>query len=163
MINSAGSKIASRSSHLRRRSTPSSDDTHHLKREGFTDITFIPGATKGGQRTPDLSARSGATTVLCEAKTINISKDEAERRARGGVGSTEPRLDDGFFLKLRHDLFEAQAQMRAFDSSPHVLRIVYVVVNYDDWLHEAADLYDVQIADFLKHQNPTPNSKSFSR
>ena len=49
--------------------------------------------------------------------------------------------------------------MRAFDSSPDVLRIVYVVVNYDDWPHEAADLYDVQIADFLKHQNPTPELK----
>jgi len=132
---------------------------HYLKREGFTDIAFIPRATKSGQRTPDLSAHSGATPVLCEAKTINISKDEAERRARGGVGSTEPRLDDGFFLKLRHDLFEAQAQMRAFDSGADVFRIVYVLANYDDWLHEAADLYDVQIADFLKHQNPTPELK----
>lgn len=40
-----------------------------------------------------------------------------------------------------------------------MIRIAYIVVNYDDWLHEAADLYDVQIADFLKHQNPTPELK----
>lgn len=131
----------------------------YLKRDKFTEIAFIPRAKKDGQRTPDLSARSGAAQVLCEVKTINISKDEAKRREQGNVGSTEPRLDDRFFLKLRHDLVEAQAQMRAFNSCTDVIRIAYIVVNYDDWLHEAADLYDVQIADFLKHQNPTPELK----
>ena len=54
---------------------------HYLKREGFTKIAFIPRAKRSGQRTPDLSARAGAAKVLCEAKTINISKNEADRRA----------------------------------------------------------------------------------
>lgn len=49
--------------------------------------------------------------------------------------------------------------MHAFDADAGVLRIAYVVVNYDDWLHEAADLYHVQIHDFLKSQNPAPDLK----
>jgi hypothetical protein len=132
---------------------------HYLKDLGLTEIGFIPRARRRGQRTPDLSARSGTTKVLCETKTINISKREADRRAEGGVGSTETELDDGFFLKLRQDLLDAQAQMQAFDNDASVLRIAFVIVNYDDFLGEAADLYEAQINTFLKHQSPTPDLK----
>jgi hypothetical protein len=33
------------------------------------------------------------------------------------------------------------------------------LVRYDDWRHEAADLYGTQIACFLQHQNPAPELK----
>jgi hypothetical protein len=130
---------------------------NHLKRAGYSHIEFIPPSVISGKRTPDLSAYSGPTKVLCEVKTINISDDEAHRRYSGGVGSTEAQLDDGFFKKLRYDLIEAKDQMYAYDPNPGIERIAYVIVNYDDFLHEAADLYKVQIGDYVKRSNPVPD------
>ncbi len=35
-------------------------------------------------------------------------------------------------------------------------RIAYVVVNFDDSLHEYADLYRTQIEQYIEHKNPAP-------
>ena len=128
----------------------------YLKRCGYTQIEFIPPSTVRGQRTPDLSAFAATTKVLCEAKTINISEYEAHRRYTGGVGSTEAQLPDGFFRKLRHDLIEAKDQMNAYDPSVGIKRIAFVVVNFDDFIHEAADLYEAQVKQYLDQNNPAP-------
>jgi hypothetical protein len=120
-------------------------------------IQFIPRSIRRGQRTPDLSAFAGAIKVLCEAKTINISDYEASRRFTGGVGSTETELSDGFLRKLCADLIEANDQMLAYDLSPGVKRIAFVVVNFDDFLHAAADLYEAQIKQYLDRSNPVPD------
>jgi hypothetical protein len=129
---------------------------NHLKALGYADVRFIPRAKLRSRRTPDLAAYSGSIKALCEVKTINVSEDEANRQFSGGVGSTEAELDAGFFVKLAHDLGEAKAQMESFDASSDIRRIAYVVVNYDDHLHEASDLYRAQIKQYLERSNPTP-------
>ena len=55
----------------------------YLHSIGCTNIAFLPRADK---RTPDLAANPGALRVLCEVKTINVLKDEADRRERTRQG-----------------------------------------------------------------------------
>ncbi len=129
---------------------------NYLKGLGYADVRFIPRAKVRGQRTPDLAAYSGPIKALCEVKTINVSEDEANRRHTGGLGSTEAQLSSEFFKKLARDLGEAKAQMDAYNPSPDLKRIAYVVVNYDDCLHEAGDLYRLQIDLYIERSNPTP-------
>jgi hypothetical protein len=61
-------------------------------------VRFIP-RDKG--KTPDLRAMQEGTPVFCEVKTLNISKDEAERRQRVSddeifATSTSVHVGDGF-------------------------------------------------------------------
>jgi hypothetical protein len=129
---------------------------NYLKGLGYVDVRFIPRARVRGQRTPDLEAYTGANKALCEVKTINISEIEATRRHSGGVGSVEDQLSDGFFNKLSHDLVEARTQMAAYDPSPTIKRIAFVIVNFDDGSHEYLDRYLPQIDGFIKLRNPVP-------
>ena len=120
---------------------------NHLKRAGYEAVSFIPPVP--GCMTPDLEARSGTSRVLCEVKTINVSDVEAHRRFFGGVGSVDDQLQAGFFAKLSSDLAKAQAQMAAFDAGPTVRKLAYVVINFDDSLHEYADRYEEQITRYV--------------
>ena len=122
---------------------------NHLKRAGYTGIEFVPVSIASNQKTPDLQATSGAAKILCEVKTINVSEIEAERRATGGVGTITDQLDAGFFRKLSSDLATATAQMAAYDASPFTKRIVYLVINFDDNVHEYVDRYRDQIDRYL--------------
>ena len=121
----------------------------YLARIGCTSIRFIPECPITGQKTPDLEAQLGPTKVLCEVKTINISEIEATRRTRGGVGSTEAQVSDGFFNKVSADLRNAQKQMNVYAGSNDARKIVYIVVNFDDPHHQYADDYKEQIDAFL--------------
>ncbi len=119
----------------------------HLKRAGYVAVSFIPPSP--GCMTPDLEARSGTSRVLCEVKTINVSDVEAHRRSFGGVSSVDDQLQSGFFTKLSSVLAKAQAQMAAFDADSTVSRLAYVVINFDDSLHEYADQYGAQITRYV--------------
>jgi hypothetical protein len=44
--------------------------------------------------------------------------------------------------------------MLAFDANPTTKKILYLIVNYDDRLHEYAERYQRQIADFLSVTHP---------
>jgi hypothetical protein len=118
---------------------------NHLKEAGYQDVRFVPPSAVKGQQTPDLSA-DGA---LCEVKTINISEIEADRRDSGGVGTGTDQLDDGFFRKLSSDLRKAKAQMAAYSAGLNAKHIAYVIVNFDDSLHEYADRYQPQIDQYV--------------
>jgi hypothetical protein len=128
---------------------------NYLKKAGYADVSFVPVSPVPGQRTPDLRATAGAEIVLCEVKTINISDDEMRRQSSGGVATITDTLDPRFFRKLAWDLAKANDQMFAFDSKPTRKKIVYLIVNYDDRLHEYAERYQRQIADFLSVTHPT--------
>jgi len=65
-------------------------------------------------------------------------------------------LNEGFFNKLTADLVEARTQMNAYDANPGIKRIAYVIVNFDDSLHEYSELYRLQIDQFIERGNPTP-------
>ncbi|MGB9366215.1 MAG: PIN domain-containing protein [Xanthobacteraceae bacterium] len=126
---------------------------NHLKKLGCTEIAFVPRATR--QQTPDLKAVIDGKKLLCEVKTINPSDDEALRRQTASVGTIRDRLESGFFNKLASDLARAKAQMLAYDAEATTRKVVYVIVNFDDHLHEYADRYQTQIDEYLA-ANPVP-------
>jgi len=126
----------------------------YLKRAGYEQIEFITPSIVRGRRTPDLIGYRASMKALCEVKTINISDDEAERRYAGGVGATEIDLTAGFFKKLRYDLTEAKAQLDAFCAANDVQKLIYLIPNFDDSLHEYADLYERQIQAYLERETP---------
>jgi hypothetical protein len=129
---------------------------NHLKGAGYRNIRFIPPSTAKRRQTPDLQAELGSTKALCEVKTINISEIEAARRHNGGVGRISDRLDAGFFAKLAADLKQAETQMLTYDGNLATRRIAYIVVKFDDVLHENADRYREQIDKFVRSSNPSP-------
>jgi hypothetical protein len=121
---------------------------NHLRRQGCVGLRFVP--TAKGRKTPDLEATDpNGRAVLCDAKTINISDAEAHRRRIGGVGTSTDQLDDRFFRKLKSDLQRANDQMMAFASDAATRRIAYIIIHYDDSLHEYADRYERQAGHFL--------------
>ncbi len=122
---------------------------NHLVRIGCANVKFIPRSTTDKVQTPDLQAFLGAAKVLCEVKTINVSDDEIERFATGGVGTTLPYLEEEFFNKLSSVIQTASSQLLAFDQGSAARRIVYVVFNFDDRLHECADEYQKQIEIYI--------------
>jgi hypothetical protein len=122
---------------------------NYLRRIGCGNIGFIPRARAKGQKTPDLKAELGSVKVLCEVKTINMSEDEATRRQVGGVGTSTDRLESGFFIKLTSDVTRAKAQMLSYGADSATKMIVYIVVNFDDSVHEYVDRYEVQIDQYM--------------
>jgi hypothetical protein len=120
---------------------------NHLTRIGCTDVKFVPRSKSDNVQTPDLQGKMASTTVLCEVKTINVSEIETERRHSGGVGRTLAHLEESFFKKLISTLDVAASQMRTFNADVETRRIVLVVINFDDSLHEYADRYESQIND----------------
>jgi hypothetical protein len=128
---------------------------NYLKRLGCTNVKFIPASRIKGQKTPDLQADLDSVKVLCEVKTIGISEIEATRRHGGGVGESTDRLEEGFFNKLTSDLLRAKSQILAFGADRATRKIAYVVVNFDDRLHEYADRYQIQISQYVA-ANPVP-------
>jgi hypothetical protein len=128
---------------------------NYLRRAGYTNVKFVPPSSVTGRETPDLQAELNLVTALCEVKTINISDIEADRRFTGGVGSVTDQLNAGFFGKLGSDLVKANSQMSAHDASA-AKRIVYVIVNFDDSLHEYAERYQDQIGRYMS-EHPFPD------
>jgi hypothetical protein len=129
---------------------------NHLARViGCTSVRFIPRSKRRGQRTPDLEGSLGSVKVLCEVKTINISEIEKRHRNDHTVRTISNQLQGGFFDKLKSDLEAAGKQMVAYCSVAKTRRIAYVIVNYDDLLHEYAHDYSKQIDAFIAC-NPVP-------
>ena len=127
---------------------------NYLRGVGYDDVRFIPRSKTKGQRTPDFSAANGQSKALCEVKTINASEVEVDRRDSGGVGTTTNQLEQGFFAKLSADLSSAKSQMLAYDIDVATKKIVYVILNFDDQLHEYADRYRQQIDHYLSSATP---------
>jgi hypothetical protein len=113
-----------------------------LVRRGCTSVEFVP--RRSDTKTPDLRAKLGSVDVLCEAKTINRS-ERVVARIRNDVRSVSNRLPTEFFTKLTSTIGRADQQMAAYSSAPDIERIVYLVVNFDDSLHEYVDDYLAQI------------------
>ena len=94
--------------------------------------------------------------MICEVKTINTSEDEtAARRNPRFAGTGLVRLPKEFFEKLKNTLVTAGRQMTCYCLSPETNRIVYVIVNYDDPLHECEREYRAQIDAFMASK-PVP-------
>jgi hypothetical protein len=128
----------------------------YLKRSGYGHVAFIPTSSVKGKKTPDLKADNGVERALCEVKTINMSDIEAERRATGGAGTSDDQLQIAFFNKLGSTLRQAKAQIDAYDPASVCKKIAYVIINYDDSLHEYAAPYQLMIDDYMAHTHPAP-------
>jgi hypothetical protein len=121
---------------------------------GCTDITFIK---TGDKKTPDLGASLDGNRVLCEVKTINVSQDEAERReliAKGPVpANITCQTTTEMLAKVSATLAHAVAQLDAEDPQRLAHRIVFTVLNFDDWVGH----YQVQyIAQLDAHLQANP-------
>lgn len=60
---------------------------NYLVELGCCGVRFVP---RGKKETPDLEGTLDTRRVLCEVKTVNISKDEANRRNTGQGGYPPP-------------------------------------------------------------------------
>jgi len=117
-----------------------------LVRQNHEGVRFVPRAV--GKKTPDLEGHKGASRVLCEVKTVNISKDEAGYRASGQARGVTLTLPQGIFNKLKSDVKTATGQMRAYDAAAG--QMLYCIVNFDDHLHEYADDYCPQLEAYIR-------------
>jgi hypothetical protein len=116
-----------------------------LVRRGYTDVEFIP--RRSDTKTPDLRAKTENVDVLCEVKTINRSKRAILAQTQMIASSVSNLLPVEFFSKLASTVRGADQQMAAFSSAPDTKRIIYLVVNFDDRLHECVSGYLVQISE----------------
>lgn len=114
-----------------------------LVRRGYTYVEFVP--RRSDAKTPDLRAKIGNVDVLCEVKTVNRSERAVRAKAQAMASSVSNLLPGEFFSKLRSTVRYADDQMAAFCSMPDVKRIIYLVINFDDRLHECVDDYLAQI------------------
>lgn len=108
----------------------------YLRNVGCTSIRFI---SRSDRKTPDLRASQGDTPVLCEVKTINVSQDEADMRAKIRQGaivvrSVSTRLRAAMLGKLSATLRAAIRQLDCEDPRGEASRIVFTVLNFDDWV-----------------------------
>ena len=129
---------------------------NHLVRCGYSHVAFIPPSSVKGKKTPDLAASGATGKALCEVKTINVSDIEAERREAGGAATVEDQLNMFFLKKLGSTLRQAKTQIDAYDPNSECKKIVYVVINYDDSLHEYGGPNRMQIDQYLELDHPVP-------
>ena len=122
---------------------------NYLVSIGCENVSFIQRKKIDGVEAPDLTGLLDGAMVLCEVKTMNVSDDEIRRFAKRGVATTSLYLEKGFFDKLAKAIKKASSQLLAFDNSSAARRIVYVVFNFDDRLHEYADEYQRQIEAYI--------------
>ena len=127
----------------------------YLRSIGCSEIRFMGRADRP---TPDLEARHEGRRVLCEVKTINISDDEAGRRQRmysgtpvGGKVPTE--LGSAYLAKLSKTLDGAVRQLEAADPSRDARRIVFCILNFDDWV---GDYYPAYVREIDAHLLANP-------
>jgi hypothetical protein len=122
----------------------------YLAKLGCVELSFIPESFVPGQKTPDLKGRLGGVSMLCEVKTINPSDDEANARGQMIARSIQGDLPEAFFAKLSSTLTKANTQMDSYCQDAAPRKLVYVILNFDDNLHEYVERYMGQIQDFCR-------------
>jgi hypothetical protein len=127
---------------------------------GCTGVHFIR-RTKG--RTPDLAAMLDGNAVLCEVKTLNVSKDEAGKRqlvheGTPVAGSVSIHVSDGLLNKLSAVLAHAVEQLDGVDSERKARRIIFTVVHFDDWVGDYQPQYFAQMDEHLL-RNPVAGAE----
>lgn len=113
-----------------------------LKEIGCNNINFI---RKSKYKTPDLKGTLNGQKILCEVKTINRSKDAREAETKSLAYSTTDRLTEQFFGKISKTIKLADEQMSSYCQDTMTLRITYLILNFDDPLHEYAPEYIEQL------------------
>lgn len=132
----------------------------YLRTLGCSEIAFIG---VGKTKTPDLRAVLDGRVVLCEAKTINVSRDEAERRDRIHrgeiIGTSVPTSVTSQMLdKVTDTVTRAIEQLDHEDPQRTARRIVFTVLHFDDWVGDYQAEYIAQLDDHLA-ANPTKGAE----
>jgi hypothetical protein len=125
----------------------------YLSEIGCTNIRFIPRVKKKGIETSDLIGELNAARVLCEVKTVQISDIEIQARRNSEVRSAETSLTPEFLNKLDDTFDKARNQLFAYEGGNEALRIVFIVLNLDDWLGAHKRSYYNQIDAHLAQQD----------
>ena len=120
----------------------------HLQSNGCTSIAFIKRQPR--RKSPDLRALQGSKHVLCEVKTINVSQDEAERRAQIAQGKTmagdvSNSVKVEMLRKVSATLGHAVTQLDGEDPSRAARRLVFTVLHFDDWVGDYQTEYIAQL------------------
>jgi hypothetical protein len=122
----------------------------YLKSQGWQDLHFIP---ESDRRTPDIEGTRQGALVMCEVKTINLSDVEVEARHNQstvrGVGSG---LSERFFRKLDLDIDVALAQLRSHDLRDRAQYVIYINIDFDDWVPAYHDEFIDEIRRHLLHR-----------
>lgn len=113
----------------------------YLASIGAQEIRFIP---RSETKTPDLAATTAAGDVLCEVKTLNISKVQADKNVRLSAGEVVlsdalTSATDGLLRKVREVIEDALNQLAGYDPEHRSRWVVFVAVNSDDSLFEYID------------------------
>lgn len=119
----------------------------YLRGIGCTGIEFIK---RSNRKTPDLGAFRDGTRVLCEVKTINVSQDEAARRAEIAQGAsvvheTSAEVRAEMLKKVSSTLQDGIDQLDCEDPQRVARRIVFTVLNFDDWVGDYQPEYIAQL------------------
>ena len=122
---------------------------NYLSKIGCKEIKFVPRSPSKGIKTPDLRAFLGDARLICEIKRINISDEEISARRNIEVRVGENQLSPGFFDKLKNVLLKARDQLLQFETATNARRLVYVIIDFDDFTHESDSEYFNQIDDFI--------------
>ncbi len=123
---------------------------NYLREIDCSDIHFIPRSNINGVKTPDIEGIISKVKVICEVKTINVSNDEALLRSASlRDDDPNPKLEQGFFDKLRNDIERAKEQIEQYAAGIKGRRIVYIVTNFDDFWGECKEDYYQQIDQYL--------------
>ena len=116
-----------------------------LASKGFADLQFIP--ELGNKRTPDIAAFYRQEKWLCEVKTVNLSDKEIELRTGTKVRESSDRLEDSFLNTKLKCLIEQAG--RQFENHSSERRLLIIIFNFDDSLHEFVESHLEQIQTYL--------------
>lgn len=107
---------------------------------------FLPSSHELKQ--PDIEFRTPSEVFYCEVKTINTSEQELARYESEEEFSWDAyrHLDNGFMRKLSLDIEKAEAQFPR--ASPN--NIIYIIINFDDWLGINYKHYQLSISEYLR-------------
>ena len=124
----------------------------YLAKRGCSELYFIPESSASGQKTPDINGKLGGASILCEVKTINPSDNESKARGQAIARSVQGNLPKAFFAKLCSTVKKADIQMDVYCRDGASQKFVYIILNFDDSLHEYVGRYMVQIHDFCRRK-----------
>lgn len=126
---------------------------NYLIELGCKEVNFILEQKK---KTPDLQGCINEDSLfLCEVKTLHISDDKINIEKKECVENSSEEINENFWYnKLKPTLCQARSQLQSYCSldkfkNKGVRKIIFVVINFDDFFAEYADTYFRQIDRWL--------------
>ena len=122
----------------------------YLHYRGFS-VSLLQAAHESGRevkgKRPDMAFTDGTQNFFCEVKTIGASEEELDRYETEEIfsGDVYFELSSGFLNKLTSDIDTSIQQFPQKGAG----NLVYVIMNFDDWVGLHYDRYQEQIKQHL--------------